>query len=159
MALMGCGAAALPPTDFDAKSQIALDGAVWVSDQGDYTPHVRAQFETGKISVHPVEPSPQYVYGAHLLSVPDEREITFRSNLSRETVGTQSTTFQVYAQRGADFALLGQVTLERAQDVGSIQVDLSSYRGQEILLILSVTSADAALNDTVAWIEPRVVHP
>lgn len=160
LGLMGCGAAALPPQE--PESTDALQGqAVWISDQGDHAAHVQYLDKFNKINILPSDPVAHYVYGAYTVLVPDVPEVVFRAQVEQSRVSSQAAVFQVYTQRGAEFVLLGQVLLDSSHESDQIEVDLSAYRGQDLLLILSVSAPtpDATLSAPVSWDNPQIVHP
>ena len=142
--LAGCGAAAtLPPEETPALNR-TFSQAVWVSNVGDHAPWVFSTKDNA-IIVSPSTPQANYVHGAYLVDVPDVENVAFDAKVGVLDGSSASVSFQLYAQKGLEFALLGEISLNAFQAIQPFQVDLNEFRGQKMILILGLSSSDISI--------------
>lgn len=159
LVLVGCGAAATLPLEESLERNQTFSQAIWASNQGDHSPWVFSTRDRS-IIVNPSSPAASYVHGAYLVDVPDVEKVSFQANVGILEETADPVLFQLYAQKGLEFALLGEVSLNYSQSMQVFRVDLSEFKGQSVILILGLSATGQnSLSSATIWSEPQIAHP
>ncbi len=164
---IGCGAtASLPPQDTPPNLANRLDEAVWYLDDGEgselASPGEGVLLEDGLISpasilVTPPADNAQYVHGAFWIHVPDEPSVKFQVKVGFLAGLKAEGVFKVYLQYGADFPLLAEVAARADGTLDLVEADLSAYRGQHVMILLSTLAGDETGQPANAvWVDPKL---
>jgi hypothetical protein len=167
---VGCGAAAsLPPETDVSKLANRLEEGVWYTQAGGQTglvvPGDDVVTEDGfsrpsSILVRIPDADAAYIHGAFSVTVPDQETVWLTTALALPASETRPMTFQLYVQEGSEFPKLAEVVAQPDGQLDQMSVDLSRFRGQNILLILAATGSGSEVSNLAGlWIDPQIVTP
>ncbi|MCB0308267.1 MAG: hypothetical protein KDD48_02765 [Bdellovibrionales bacterium] len=153
----GCGATATLAPESDLSFSQQTENAVWVSDVGDHKEHIR--IESGSLFVLPSNPQAQIVQGVYFLRLPDSPTVKFmaQGSIQKETQGP--IIFRLFLQSPTGFEELGQFSLSESASLLPIEVDLVAHRGQDVMLVFSVSAPEGqSLNQVFTLIDPQIIQ-
>lgn len=168
---LGCGAvASLPPQEAESLNLInRTTDAVWYAENGTQehfaSPGDSISAEDGQIhasSILVIPPSNEstYVHGAFSLQIPDQDQVILQAQVGVPSGFSETVVFRVYVQDQTQFPKLAEVTARADGKLDSLSVNLSSYRGKDILLILAIASPKGgSLTSPGLWVNPQILNP
>ncbi|MFH1018671.1 MAG: hypothetical protein V1798_10900 [Pseudomonadota bacterium] len=172
LAMFGCGAAAtLPPDGGLDTLRPALNQAVWHPEFGDQIQvspiGVPVALENGSVnsdavSINVPDGQSSYVHGVFLLDVPDEDGVSISAYVGFTDSATDgsSARFTIYIQDEGRFVSLAELTASKDGQLDTLIADLSAYRGQNRMLVLSASSDNGApLLAPMVWATPQLYIP
>jgi len=143
-----------------------LSTAVWYSEAGEAQglggPANGVVAEDGNIyldtiSVGAPSDGAAHVSGALTVDVPDRDVVELGVSVGFATGSEGSAIFRVYVQDGEQFPLLAEVVGAADGRLDSLVADLTPYRGENRLIILSVAPVDHSA--VPLWIAPQLLTP
>lgn len=167
--LGGCGASAV---DYETTEELNLTGefagAVWYAEFGDPSATTSSIenliAEDGLIRPETIlltSPGGEssYLNGVSTLDVPDQDPVYFTANIGFpfNAQSGASAHVQIYVQdQGVEFPVLADLTISADGELDQIVADLSAFRGQSVLFIVSISALEnSPLANRFLLISPR----
>jgi hypothetical protein len=140
LSLAGCGAAASLPADGSPSSfTSSLNGAIWHPEFGD---QISPSMTNGFLTLPAPGESSTYVNGVMLVDVPDRDPVSLQTlvGFAEARADAAPLVFRLFVQDNGQFVLLSEVHVTDDSRTELMSGDLSLYRGENRLLLVSVSN-------------------